>query len=505
MSLPYDTTIGLEIHVQLNTASKMFCRCSNDAEGADPNTLICPVCLGHPGTLPVINAAAINKGARMALALQCTINPLSKFDRKNYFYPDLPKGYQISQYDQPVGKDGYIDIEIISAPEGQRTSAHIRFNRLHMEEDAAKLMHDGGSSLVDYNRGGTPLMEIVTEPDIASPLEAKIFLQELRLIARYLGASEADMEKGHLRCDANVSVQFEHNGVRVSTPISEIKNLNSFKAVETALTYEAQRLYQDYLSGGETSQRKNKITVGWNEHKGITTMQRGKEEAHDYKYFPEPDLPPLHFSLDDIATLKASLPELPASRRARFVSEYAISPADARIIVDDKNVSVYFEKAASELAEWMSTTGNRNEETGNKAYQLLANWLLNRFMALLNDKKIAITETIVTAENFAELVSCIAEKKINSTAAQEVLLEMIETGAEPDHIIQSKGLQQVSDEGLIKELCQKAIEANEKVVAEYKAGKENALMFLVGQVMKESKGKAQPEMVKEILQELLLA
>ncbi|MEK7102884.1 MAG: Asp-tRNA(Asn)/Glu-tRNA(Gln) amidotransferase subunit GatB, partial [Patescibacteria group bacterium] len=296
MPLPYDTTIGLEIHVQLNTASKMFCRCSNDAQGAEPNTLICPICLGHPGTLPVINGEAINKGARMALALQCTINPLSKFDRKNYFYPDLPKGYQISQYDQPVGKDGYIDIEITGAPEGQRTSAHIRFNRLHMEEDAAKLIHDGGSSLVDYNRGGTPLMEIVTEPDIASPLEAKLFLHELRLISRYLGASEADMEKGHLRCDANVSVQLEQNGIRVSTPISEIKNLNSFKSVEAALTYEAERLYQDFISGGETSTRKNKITVGWDEHKQLTTMQRGKEEAHDYKYFPEPDLPKLFLS-----------------------------------------------------------------------------------------------------------------------------------------------------------------------------------------------------------------
>ncbi len=503
MPLHYDTTIGLEIHVQLNTASKMFCRCSNDAEGAEPNTLICPICLGHPGTLPVINSEAIHKGARMALALQCTINPLSKFDRKNYFYPDLPKGYQISQYDQPVGKDGYIDIEITGAPEGQRTSAHIRFNRLHMEEDAAKLIHDGGSSLVDYNRGGTPLMEIVTEPDISSPLEAKIFLHELRLIARYLGVSEADMEKGHLRCDANVSVQFEQNGMRVTTPISEIKNLNSFKSVESALIYEADRLYQDFISGGETSKRKNKITVGWDEQKLITTMQRGKEEAHDYKYFPEPDLPPLHFSMDDIAALHASLPELPAARRKRFVSEYAISVADARILVDDKELSYFFEKATSELAEWMNAQGNHDEEIGNKAYQLLANWLLNRFVAVLNDRKIAITETKVTPENFAQLVSRIAEKKINSTAAQEVLLQMIETGEEPDHIITNKGLEQVNDEGVIKEICQKIVDSNEKVVSEYKAGKENVLMFLVGQVMKESKGKAQPEMVKDVLQQLL--
>mgnify|MGYP001576038605 FL=1 len=311
------------------------------------------------------------------------------------------------------------------------------------------------------------------------------------------------MEKGHLRCDANVSVQLEQNGIRVSTPISEIKNLNSFKSVEAALTYEAERLYQDFISGGETSTRKNKITVGWDEHKQLTTMQRGKEEAHDYKYFPEPDLPPLHFSLDDIAALKASLPELPANRRVRLVSEYAISPADARILVDDKDLSNYFEKSTSELAEWMNTDGNHNEELGNRAYQLLANWLLNRFMAVLNDKKIDITDTKVTAENFAQLVARIAEKKINSTGAQEVLLEMIETGLDPDSIIKEKGLEQVSDEGLIKELCQKIIDANEKVVTEYKSGKENVLMFLVGQVMKESKGKAQPEMVKDILKGLL--
>ncbi|MDP2656358.1 MAG: Asp-tRNA(Asn)/Glu-tRNA(Gln) amidotransferase subunit GatB [bacterium] len=502
MPLPYDTTIGLEIHVQLKTASKMFCRCSNDSEGVQPNTLICPICVGHPGTLPVINEQAITMGARMALAIECTINPQSKFDRKNYFYPDLPKGYQISQYDQPLGIGGHIDIEV-PAPEGQRTSAHIRFNRLHMEEDAAKLMHDGADSLVDYNRGGTPLMEIVTEPDIRSPLEAKTFLQELRLIARYLGVSDADMEKGHLRCDANVSVQLDQNGVRVTTPISEIKNLNSFKAVESALIYEAERLYQDYIAGGETQTRKNKITVGWDEQKGVTIMQRGKEEAHDYRYFPEPDLPPLHFSHEDIDALRASLPELPAHRRERFQTEYTISKADAHILVDDKALAEFFEKSASELAEWMSTDGVLSADSQTKSYQLLANWLLNRFVAILNDKKIPLVDTKVTPENFAQLIARIAEKKINSSSAQEVLGIMIDTGADTDQIIKEKGLEQVSDEGLIKELCEKVINANEKVVADIKAGKENALMFLVGQVMKESKGTAQPEMVKEILKGIL--
>ncbi|MBI4239971.1 Asp-tRNA(Asn)/Glu-tRNA(Gln) amidotransferase subunit GatB [Candidatus Uhrbacteria bacterium] len=497
--------IGLEIHIQLKTRSKMFCRCSNDGENQPLNTTICPICLGHPGTLPVMNKQAIKWGMRTALALHCSIPPHSKFDRKNYFYPDLPKGYQISQYDQPIGKSGYLDIQMYGATEGQRPEAHIRINRLHLEEDAAKLVHSPGAnaSLVDFNRSSTPLMEIVTEPDITSPLEAKTFLQELRLLARSLNVSSADMEKGHLRCDANVSLKFEHAGVAVWTPISEIKNLNSFKAVEKALTYEAQRLYDEWVAGGEVTRRAHKITVGWDDTKECTMLQRSKEEAHDYRYFPEPDLPPLHFSEEEVEIVKKSLPELPIAKRKRLIDQYGITHADATLLVESEGYASFFEKSASELDEWLCSLEACDDAFKTKTYKLLANWFINKLPPALNAYSIALEECKVTPENFGELIALIQDQKINSSAAQVVLEEMVETGAEPKHIMQEKNLEQVSDTSSIESACDTVLAANADAVSNYKAGKTTAIMFLVGQVMKEMKGKAQPEMVKTILEKKL--
>ncbi|MDO8655729.1 MAG: Asp-tRNA(Asn)/Glu-tRNA(Gln) amidotransferase subunit GatB, partial [Nanoarchaeota archaeon] len=474
-------------------------------ENLPPNTSICPVCLAHPGTLPVANEQAIEWSAKTALALNCTVNEYSKFDRKNYFYPDLPKGYQISQYDQPIGSGGYLVVQIPDAPEGNRKEARVRLNRLHLEEDAAKLVHtpDKKASLVDYNRSSTPLMEIVTEPDLSSPQEAKAYLQELRTLVRHLDVSTADMEKGHLRCDANVSIKFEHDGQHVWTPISEIKNLNSFKAVERALEYEGNRLYQDWLSGGDTARRSAKITVGWDDEKSVTILQRGKEEAHDYRYFPEPDLPPLRFTLAHIEKLRSEIPELPIAKRVRFIEEYGVSASDARMLTDEKDSADYFEKAVSELQEWLRSKNLAVSESQSKGYKLLSGWMINKAPAILSPLGQTISTSSITPEDFAEFITLLLANEITSTSAQVVLEEMVKTGAQPHTIVSEKGLQQVSDVGLLESACNAALAANPDAVVNYKAGKTTVIMFLVGQVMKEMKGKAQPEMVKKILEKKL--
>lgn len=495
----YRTTIGLEIHIQLNTLSKMFCRCSNDGENKPPNSVICAVCMGHPGTLPVINKQAVFSSARMALALNSKINDTSKFDRKNYFYPDLPKGYQISQYDQPIGSGGHLDITL--PVENGRTNVRVRINRLHLEEDAAKLLHsaDKSSSLVDFNRCSTPLMEIVTEPDLTTSLEAKIFLHELRLLARTLGVSSADMEKGHLRCDANVSVQLVHEGNEITTPISEIKNLNSFRAVERALEFESKRLYNDWMDGGETRSRKNKITVGWDDNKQETVLQRGKEEAHDYRYFPEPDLPPLRFTDELRSLLRASLPELPMAKRLRFISEYDISENDCRIIVDNGNLADFFEKSASELTEWLSSKGNIFHD----GYKLLAGWLINKLCALLQEHELQIENMKLSPENFAELISSLADSTITSSVAQTILSRILISNESPRAIIKNEQLEQVTDTDYLETVCGKIISEQPEAAANYKNGKTTVIMFLVGQVMREMKGKGQPDMVRILLEKLL--
>ncbi|MBI2483649.1 Asp-tRNA(Asn)/Glu-tRNA(Gln) amidotransferase subunit GatB [Candidatus Uhrbacteria bacterium] len=500
----YTTIIGLEIHVQLRTRSKMFCRCSNEGELRPPNTTVCPICLGHPGTLPVANRQAIDWAAKTALALGCEIPHISKFDRKNYFYPDLPKGYQISQYDQPIGLRGFLDIDIDEKRSAtHRKEARIVIRRLHLEEDAAKLVHSAHKdvSLVDFNRACTPLMEIVTEPDLRTPGEAYIFLQELRQLVRYLDVSSADMEKGQLRCDANISLEFDYDGRRVATPITEIKNLNSFRAVERSLTYEASRLYQEWLDGGDVRTRTSKITVGWDDTASKTILQRWKEEAHDYRYFPEPDLPPLTWNQEQLDQLRSSLPELPAAKRARFIAQYGISSADAVIIVNDKPRANFFEQAASELDEWLASLATEEANiTRVKAYTTLSSWLVNKLESILSDEQASIAELPLTAENFGQLIALIMKNAVTGTSAFRILEVMVRTGGDPIQIMRAEHLEQICDEGSLEAACDSVIAANPNAVMNYRNGKANAIMFLVGSVMKVMKGKSQPEMVRGILE-----
>jgi aspartyl-tRNA(Asn)/glutamyl-tRNA(Gln) amidotransferase subunit B len=496
-----ETIIGLEIHVQLKTKSKMFCRCDNSGEDKPANTTVCPVCMGHPGVLPVANKQAIEWSVMSALAINCNIPNFSKFDRKNYFYPDLPKGYQISQYDQPIGLGGFL---IIDTSKGQKK---IKITRLHMEEDAAKLQHsaDDKWSFVDYNRSSTPLMEIVTEPDMRTPEEAKIFMQELRLIMRHLDVSSADMEKGHLRCDANISLR--PVGQDELFPKTEIKNLNSFKAVERALEYEIKRqikLWEAYRAPDTLATR------GWNDAKQITEEQRTKEEAKDYRYFPEPDLPPLTFTPEYIEEMKTKIPELPQAKRLRFIDMYGIAPADAKIIVEDKELANYTEQVISELKGWLisleGVEGTEEEIWANnkqKLMKLVTGWLINKLGALLNENNLGVRDCKITPENFAELIAMIYQNKLNSATAQTLLTEMFKTGIDPSHALEEGGLKQISDEKEIENIINKIIAANPDPVADYKRGKVQAIKFLVGQVMRATKGKVDPQKVEEILKNKL--
>jgi len=506
-----ETIIGLEIHVQFKTKSKMFCSCDNSGENKPPNTTICPICLGHPGTLPVVNKIAIEWAAKSALAINCQIAPISKFDRKHYYYPDLPKAYQISQLDQPIGQSGYLDIEFSGI------SKKIRINRLHLEEDAAKLIHsqDGKDSLVDYNRGGTPLAEIVTEPDIATPQEAKLFLQELRLIMRYLEVSDADMEKGHLRCDANISLR--PKGEDKLYPKTEIKNLNSFKAVEKAIEYEIERQTGLWEQGNPP---KDLTTRGWDEAKSITIEQRVKEESDDYRYFPEPDIPPIHFKTTktDICGDEKSiaidinclaLPELPAQKRDRFKEIYKVNDDDVRIITENKDKAAFFENTVSELKEWVSSLKidskkeYKLENYEDKLLKLISNWQVNNLFKLLTDKDMTLSRAGVTPENFAELIAMIYENKLNSNAALKILEIMIDKGGDPSSIMDDQNLGQISDTSELENIIKDVIKNNPEVVEKYKAGKTNAIQALVGQVMAQTKGKANPQVVIEILKKSL--
>ena len=526
--------IGLEIHIQLKTKSKMFCGCDNSGENQPPNTTVCPVCMGFPGTLPIANKKAMEWTILMGLVLNGKIAEFSKFDRKNYFYPDLPKGYQISQYDFPFVKDGHLII-----PDFNKK---IRIHRIHLEEDAAKLLHSQNKkySLIDFNRSGTPLMEIVTEPDFRTPQQAKNFLQELRLIARYQEISNADMEKGHLRCDANISLMpiKELNNINENDfdakkfldklyPKTEIKNLNSFKAVERALEYEIKRQTKLWEQGNPPKQQ---TTRGWDENKKITIEQRTKEEAHDYRYFPEPDLPPLYIKKNNIVNNKEEiilkkiqlrLRELPQQKRIRFIKEYGFTIDEAKILTDNRALSYYTEQVISELREWFFSFDKIEEEqrekiwseNKEKLHKLAANWLINRLTKHLSEAKIKIPTRLsnldkkfwkeqslkISPENFAELLCLIYKNKINQTNAQKVLEEMFKTNANPSDIIKEQKLEPMSDESELENLVKKIIENNPKIIEEYKNGKENVLQFLIGQVMKESKGKANPRIVMEIL------
>lgn len=485
----YRPVVGMEIHVQLKTKSGMFCACANNPDETEPNKNICEVCTGQPGSLPVVNAEAVRLGVMMGLALNCKVPEFSKFDRKSYFYPDLPKGYQISQYDQPVAEHGYIDIEIDGKPK------RIRIRRAHLEEDAGKNIHPEGLpySLVDYNRAGTPLLEIVTEPDIESAQEAKIFLQELRNIVRYVGAGAADLEKGTMRCEPSISVkkpgQQELPSYRV-----EVKNINSFSFAEAAIEYEVARQTEELKEGKQPDQ----VTVGWNEKTKRTVLQRSKEEANDYRYFPDPDLPILHFNQEYLQELRAAIPELPAQKRIRFKTEYGLPEGDINALIDWKELNEFFEETVSELQEWMEAEKISGKNFA-KYTKMAANWALQDFSALLNAKKMQPLESRITPANLAELIKLIDQSKISTTAGKQVFAEMFEHGGEPLHIIEDLGLAQVSDTSVIEQAVDKVIAEQSKAVSDYKSGQQKSFGFLVGMVMKELKGKGNPQLVNEIL------
>ncbi len=484
----YEPVIGLEVHVQLKTKSGMFCRCKNE-ESSEPNVNICEICTGQPGALPVINAEAVKKAVMVGLALNCKIERYSKFDRKNYFYPDLPKGYQISQLDHPINGRG--ELEIMVNGEVRK----IGITRAHLEEDAGKLVHVGGFSLVDYNRAGTPLLEIVSEPDIKNSQEASSYLQELQNIVRYLGVSDADMEKGHLRCDANVSLR--KVGETGLPPYKvEVKNMNSFKAVASAIEYEIKR-QTEVLESGQTPKNE---TRGWIDADGTTVSQRSKEESQDYRYFPEPDLPTLEFTDEWLADLKRRLPELPKARQVRFIADYNLAKKDAAQLVAYKELGDYFEHVMSEFSEWLVA---EKAGDGNKFGQTVLNWVLGNFLSALNERKLLPAECKVTPENFAELVKMVIQGKVSNLAAKEIFTKMFETGEDPSVLMDDLGLAQVSDEGLILDAVRKVLAENPKGVEDAKVKGEKAFGFLVGQTMKELKGKGNPQVINELLKKEL--
>jgi aspartyl-tRNA(Asn)/glutamyl-tRNA(Gln) amidotransferase subunit B len=503
--MKYAPIIGLEIHVQLKTASKLFCGCANVNDGdVGPNEAICAVCTGQPGALPALNAKALELAMLAGHAMHCEIPDTAKFDRKNYFYPDLPKGYQISQFDQPVCGKGYIDVEL-DDPKAPRTSFRIDITRAHLEEDAAKNQHaaDGSSTLVDYNRGGTPLLEIVTEPDFRSPAEAKAFLQELRAMMRRIGVSDADMEKGQMRCDANISMMpLDHKGdfsQATLNPKVEIKNINSFRAVEHALAHEIERQTELY----ETNTPPVQSTRGWDEHRGVTTEQRTKEGSADYRYFPEPDLPPVDLQAVREET-RSRLPELPAQIRLRLRDEYGFSESDARTLVA-MDWDGFADNVMSELGTWLESTdakgesgGELLEENKKKLAKLAGGWLTSKLAGILTETGKTLAETKIDAENFAEFLKILWKGKINSSNGQKLLALMVETGADPSHLMEEHNLGQNMDEGEVKAIIERLIAENPKQVEQFKAGKENVLMWFVGGVMKATEGRANPEKVKEI-------
>jgi aspartyl-tRNA(Asn)/glutamyl-tRNA(Gln) amidotransferase subunit B len=474
----FEVVIGLEVHSQLLTRSKMFCSCSTDYANAAPNTHVCPVCMGMPGVLPVINQQAVAYTVMTALALNCSIPEYSKFDRKNYPYPDLMKGYQISQYDIPLSNDGFLTIE----HDGQVKK--IGITRVHLEEDTARLLHHDGYSLVDINRAGTPLMEIVSEPDMRDPEEARLYMQKLREILVYLGVSSGRMEEGSLRCDANISVRprgQQELGAKV-----EIKNMNSFRAVERALIYEAQRQIAAVRAGETISQE----TRGWVETKGITVSQRSKEEAHDYRYFPEPDLPPLVISKSWVEDLRAHLPELPDARRQRYMREYGLPVHDANILTEDKALGDYFERV-------VAVSQSKDRKARAKAASIL---VLNDVARLLKVANVSVQDCPLAPEAAANLLDLLDQERITGKQAKEVVEEAFASGKMPEEIVKEKGFAPpISDTAALEGIVAGVIANNAKVVADYRAGKMNAVQALIGQVMKQTRGQARADIVRTML------
>ena len=474
----FEVVIGLEVHSQLLTKSKMFCMCSTDYANAAPNTHVCPVCMGMPGVLPVINQQAVAYTVMTALALNCTIPEYSKFDRKSYPYPDLMKGYQISQYDIPLSRNGYLTIEY----NGQ--SRRIGITRVHLEEDTARLLHHEGYSLIDINRSGTPLMEIVSEPDLRSPEEARLYMQKLREILVYLGVSSGRMEEGSLRCDANISVR--PRGQQELGVKTEIKNMNSFRAVERALEYEAQRQIALVRSGQTIHQE----TRGWVETRGITVPQRSKEYADDYRYFPEPDLPPLVISRTWVEELRAQLPELPDARRTRYITEYGLPAQDANVLTEDKPLGDYFEQvvAASHVADRKARA------------RAASNWVLSEVVRLLKAHNLTSDASPLSPAALADLLDLLDKQRITGTQAKEVLDEAFTTGAMPGAIVTSKGIKPpISDQDELERIVEEVISNNAKIANDYRAGKTNAIQALVGQIMRQTHGQARADIVQKLL------
>jgi aspartyl-tRNA(Asn)/glutamyl-tRNA(Gln) amidotransferase subunit B len=470
----YETVIGLEVHVELHTKSKIFCGCATSF-GAAPNSNTCPVCLGHPGVLPVLNKQAVEYAMKAAMALNCQIATESKFDRKNYFYPDSPKAYQISQYDKPIGEHGWIDIEV----DGK--TKRIGITRLHLEEDAGKLTHvDGGyASLVDFNRVGTPLIEIVSEPDLRSPEEARAYLEKIKAIMQYCEVSDVKMEEGSLRCDANVSIRLvgqEKLGTR-----TELKNMNSFRGVQKGLEYEEIRQAAVLDSEGTVIQE----TLRWDDAQGKTISMRGKEEAHDYRYFPDPDL--VKMLLDDEwkERVRASIPELPDARKARYTSELGLPSYDAAVITSSKDMADFFQESLLYTSD----------------AKAVSNWIMGDLLGFMNANNLELAQVKITGQGLGEMIGLIEQGTISSKIAKTVFKSMLETGKLPKTIVEEQGLVQISDEGAIQAEVEKIVNNNPQSVADFKAGKEKAVGFLVGQVMKDTKGKANPGFVNKLILE----
>ncbi|OHA48250.1 MAG: glutaminyl-tRNA synthase (glutamine-hydrolyzing) subunit B [Candidatus Terrybacteria bacterium RIFCSPHIGHO2_01_FULL_58_15] len=512
--MSYEAVIGLEIHSELKTRTKMFCACRNDSNEHHPNVNVCPICLGHPGTLPVPNREAIRLTQRVGAALGSELARYSKFDRKNYFYPDLPKGYQISQYDLPFCSGGSLALE----------NGHtVRITRIHLEEDTGTLAHPPAAdySSVDFNRAGVPLMELVTEPDLRSAEDVALFAEELQRILRYVRASDANMEKGEMRVEVNISLRLvSGSGPRGATPRNpdpepnqssdsrstgpnehdaplgtkvEIKNLNSIRSARLAVAYEIERQQQLLERGDKVSQE----TRGWHDGKEQTFSQRSKEEAHDYRYFPEPDIPPLRFTEEEISEIHAEVPELPQARRQRFAQEFGLTPQETALLVDDKQIGEYYEATVSELREWVSSEGGKQDPV--RLTRLAANYLLSDLRGLLVEHGGTVGDLLIKPEDFAELMKILAQGKVTSRAAKDILRQMFGTGRDPSELIEEHGLAQLSDEGEIAEIAGRVIAENPKAIADYQSGKEAVLSFLVGKVMAASRGRANPERAKGAL------
>lgn len=480
--MAYQPIIGMEAHVELSTNSKMFCGCSAQFFGVDPNTNVCPVCLGMPGALPVINKKAVEYTIMTGLALNCEIQLHNVFARKNYFYPDLPKGYQISQYELPLCLNGYVDIE----PEGSDAPKRIRIRRAHLEEDTGKLTHVNNHSLVDLNRAGVPLLEIVTEADIHSADEAYTYVSKLRQLVRYLGVSSGDMEKGAMRCEVNLSLMDTNTG-QWGTKV-EIKNLNSFRSVRNAIAYEIERQQKVLNQGGAIEQ----VTMGWDENKQATFLQRAKEGDVGYRYFPEPDLPPLELAPAWVEEIRAGLPELPDAKITRYTAEFGLTPGEAGLLAEDRAVAEFFDSVVAAATKSKGVTP-----------KLVSNWVSGELFRLLGDSGADISQIRIKPAHLVALIELVNSNAINQPAAKKVFGVMFESGRPPQEIVQELGLQQISDQGQLVEIAQQVIADNPDAVEQFKGGKEGAINFLVGQVMRATRGKANPKLAEQALREKL--